>query len=838
VSATVEVLLAALAYAKQRGWPVFPCGPDKQPLTAHGFKDASTDEAQIHSWWQDYPTAAIGVDCGRAGIVVVDQDIKEKHNGRAAWRALGIDDTTALHTRTPSGGEHAIFSDTTNGAIHNSASKLADGIDIRAKGGYVLLPGSKVATGSYEAIGDWEREPGPLPKALVILLTNPTPERRPPSGAPSGNGHSAYTQAALRDELARLAQAPDGQRNDQLNRSAYSLGQLIGADLLDRLSTESQLEDTAVSIGLDLREAQATIKSGLESGIAKPRQLQESFRPGPISNPHTPPGAPETIEGITPEHLTDVGNASRLVRMFGQDLRYVAALGWLAWDSKRWRKDDTNQVMRLAKKVALSFYDDAAQLMEKAKESIKIAEALAAQGDTEAAQRATAKAKESSTLAAKVSSWAGKSQMRQRLEAMIALAQSETSVVARVEDFDKDPMLLNVDNGEIDLRTGCLHSHRRESLCTKMSPVKYDPAAKLPLWEEYLATVTQAGEDLKAYLKRAAGYILTGLTIEEVIFLLLGPEASGKTTWIQALLTVMGDYGKKVSFDTFIQRKYVGGARPDLASIAGSRLTAGSEVDPSKRVDAQVAKEISGGDDITARHLYKEEFTFKPQCKVVLACNEAPRIPEDDAALWRRLRRLPFEYTIPEDRRDPNVKATLCNPEIAGPAILAWAVEGCVEWQEKGLGYPDLIRAKTTDLRQSMDPLREFFTECCVTVPLAQVPAGELRAAYDSWAKENGYRFTIGGKEWGERLRALGCQKRLGRTGGDKPHQVWYGIGLRTSLEENVTDVTDVTAISMTLNQTQKQFLMGEVLENEVTAVTSVTSPTSGKDSEIFEVPV
>jgi putative DNA primase/helicase len=220
----------------------------------------------------------------------------------------------------------------------------------------------------------------------------------------------------------------------------------------------------------------------------------------------------------------------------------------------------------------------------------------------------------------------------------------------------------------------------------------------------------------------------------------------------------------------------VGRPKPEIARLAGVRLAAACEASEGRRLDAALLKEVSGRDTITARFLYRDEFSFRPSHKLWLATNAAPRMPDADDALWRRIRRVPFERTVPEEKRDPKVKAHLTDPQGGGPAVLAWAVQGCLAWQREGLGYPSLIRQKTVELRASFDPLAEFFAECCVFDPRAETEARTLRNAYETWASEVGTR-PIGDRDWGQRLQARGCQKAQRRIRGQKA-KVWVGIGL------------------------------------------------------------
>ena len=449
-------------------------------------------------------------------------------------------------------------------------------------------------------------------------------------------------------------------------------------------------------------------------------------------------------------HLTDMGNAERLVARHGEDLRYCDPLGgWLVWNDKRWVPDTTGEVERRAKETVRSIYAEAAQAMD-LNDRKEIAE------------------------------HAANSESAPRLRAMMDLARSELGIPVRVDVFDADPWALNVNNGTIDLQTGELRPHRREDLITKLAPVDYDPKATSAVLDKYLADATADDADLAAYVQRAAGYSLTGLTIEEVFFLVLGPGGSGKTTLAEALLTALGDYATKANFAAFLETRNVGGPQPEIAMLRGARFVAAVEAPPNKRLAEALVKELTGGDTITVRHLYHEPFSFKPALKLWLAANESPRITDTDSGIWRRLRRVPFEHEIPKAERDPKIKAYLCSPE-GGRALLAWAVAGCLAWQRKGLGTCQAVGQRTAELRADMDPIGEFLAGYCIIEREAEAPALELREAYEGWAKEMGAK-AINDREWGRRLRALGAKSARRRMGGPKV-SIWRGIGLLTDEE-------------------------------------------------------
>jgi hypothetical protein len=292
-----RLLRAALAYAGL-GWAVHPLRPrDKRPLLRDWPHKATTDGRVIRDWWVRWPEANIGVACGPSGLFVIDLDVKGDAKGEESWTRLKelhrFGDLATPTTTTPSGGQHLFFS--VDGAgLGNSSGWLGAGIDTRGEGGYVLLPPSVLADGTTYTweISPREHNPIPLPQVLPELLADPKPGQRGDAGglqlAGTDRG-TAYATAALSGELEKLATASRGARNNTLNTAAYSLGQLVGAGLLNRAEVESQLLSVALSTGLEEREAQATVASGLRAGEKQPRSVPDNGH-GPA--PMLPP-APE-----------------------------------------------------------------------------------------------------------------------------------------------------------------------------------------------------------------------------------------------------------------------------------------------------------------------------------------------------------------------------------------------------------------------------------------------------------------------------------------------------------------------------------------------------------------
>jgi len=276
-----------------------------------------------------------------------------------------------------------------------------------------------------------------------------------------------------------------------------------------------------------------------------------------------------------------------------------------------------------------------------------------------------------------------------------------------------------------------------------------------------------------------------------VLFFPFGPTATGKSTLLAAVCAMLGDYAATADFDTFLVRDRASGApRSDIARLAGRRFVVSLEVDDGAKLASALVKQLTGGDSVAARFLYREAFEFLPTAKLWLAANDRPRVRDDDDAIWRRILQMPFDKQIPPDERDPQVKARLRDPADAGPAILAWAVAGCMAWQRDGLGIPQAVRDTTAAYRQEMDPLHDFLEECCVVAPNAWASSAALWDAYQAWAKDDGVKYPLKRKAFGERLHGRGCTAAKEYVGG-KETRGWRGIGLASDRYDRYDSTSD-----------------------------------------------
>lgn len=481
----------------------------------------------------------------------------------------------------------------------------------------------------------------------------------------------------------------------------------------------------------------------------------------PLYQPPAPPAEQASVEVIPAKAVvtedferllhTDVGNAELFVKYYGNSLRYVPAHGrWLLWnaDEGRWVWDNLLLVDQLAMQFTRYMRQAAAQLTDPNKAKSLFLHAI-------------------------------NSDSRSRLDALLHVARPFVAISP--DQLDADKYALNCVNGTIDLRTGILRPHCQEDFLTKQVPVSFDPAAQSDEWEQFLRTVMQDNEEVISFLQRAVGYSLTGDNREEVLFFLHGKTGkNGKSTFRDAIKTILGDYSRVASFGTFQEAAFSSGgksASPDIARLAGARFVSASEANAGIRLDVALIKTITGRDPLTARFLRQENFEFYPQFKLWLLANDPPVIDDQDDAAWRRVIRIPFNYTVPNP--DMTLKDRLANPLIAGPAVLAWAVRGCLEWQRGGLRAPAVIQDAIAAYRTGQDPLTDFYESCCVFGDTGKVWAksASLYAAYTNWAHSRGMRERdiLTQKALSSRLvNRRGCKLHLTNRDG----RIVQGVGL------------------------------------------------------------
>jgi putative DNA primase/helicase len=446
-----------------------------------------------------------------------------------------------------------------------------------------------------------------------------------------------------------------------------------------------------------------------------------------------------TIDESDQITLTDDGNARLLVKHHGDDLKYVHEWGkWLQWDGSRWSTDERENIIAIARGIPEHIRQSAANIL-----------------DDDARK--------------KVESWANASRNVNRIKAMPVLARADERVKIAADMLDADPWSFNVPNGTINLRTGGISGgHDKTDLITKLSPVNYQPQAQSPLWDSYLTTIFDGDLEMIDFVQRCVGYSLTGLTTEQVFFILHGPQGTGKTTFIETLRAIFGEYSKNADPSTFMQKQKSGRATPEIARLQGARFVSSSETEENERLATGVVKRLSGNTRMTASNLYAPDFEFDPVMKLWIDTNHKPRISATDDAVWARLILIPFEVELRHTVREIKGFPALLRTEL--PGILRWAVEGCLKWQIDGLARPDKVKNASQEYRDDSDALQLFIDEACLTAPDLTCTASTMYAAYSNWAREAGER-PVNMRTFKVQLTERGFESKRSATG-----QSWSGI--------------------------------------------------------------
>ncbi len=419
-------------------------------------------------------------------------------------------------------------------------------------------------------------------------------------------------------------------------------------------------------------------------------------------------------------HTTDTGNAQRFTELFGDTVRFDHRRGrCLVWKSHRWIPDSTGEVSRLAIRTAKQRYEDAEQISD-----LKVRASEAA--------------------------WAIVSESKAKVDACLGLAKNLLPVADAGNHWDEGQMLLGCENGVVDLATGKLRDGQPDDRLTMTTGITFDYDASCPRWEQFINEVFGDDEQLVGFIHRALGYSLTGKMDEQVVFIAHGAGRNGKTTLFETVRHILGDYGHTAPARMFLKNESL--QSNDIAAIENKRFIIASETLTSARLDEQRLKSLSGGDSMTARFLYKEYFTMQPQGKVWLFLNHLPKVDDDSFAFWRRVRLVPFLQTFTGDRDDKTLPAKL---KEEAPGILNWLIQGCLEWQQHGLGdVPASIISATEQYRIESDPLLGFLTETCSTDKEGEVLASSLYSAYVEWAgaQKMNNRETLSSTAFGRKM--------------------------------------------------------------------------------------
>ncbi len=430
----------------------------------------------------------------------------------------------------------------------------------------------------------------------------------------------------------------------------------------------------------------------------------------------SPGGEPhvETEEGeeVRLYTMDDTGNAERMFVNYGSRLRYsYVEKTWYYWDERRWCRDITGTIDRVA--------DDSLDVMQRELEIYK-------------------------QIDLKKPPQEGKSSMENLFNRHIKTSRSSKAKTAMKKElqhrvpivlgqFDRDKYALNTPTGIIDLKQGKLLPHDIEKYITKLTGTGLSDS-DCPQWKAFLNTIFGGDAEMIRYIQKAVGYSLSGSTNEQCVFFLYGTGRNGKSTFLDTIRAMMGDYAANAQPETImVSQKSSGGARSDIARLKGARFVTTVEPNEGMRLDEGLIKQLTGGDPVTARFQYSQEFEFVPEFKIWMATNHKPIIRGTDTGIWRRIHLVPFTAAIPESKVDRNLPYKL-RKEL--PSILKWAVDGYALYKSEGLRMPAAVLNAVDDYRREMDVISAFLSACC-TVGKGAEQSSVLYAVYCKWASDN-----------------------------------------------------------------------------------------------------
>ncbi|MBL1263630.1 phage/plasmid primase, P4 family [Methylomicrobium sp. RS1] len=460
----------------------------------------------------------------------------------------------------------------------------------------------------------------------------------------------------------------------------------------------------------------------------------------------SPPALPGTDARDGTPHsrpLTEHGNALRLSDAHEGRIYYVYdAKAWLYWHDAAWHWDiDGAAIRRLAGTLPEQIYQEGGLYLADAE------------------------------LYAK---WARTSQQEKTINAAVSLLKDFNPFRITLACIDADEFLVGLDQGRqvLDLRTGTARAALPGDFVTKSLQVdSIGESTKAERWLAFLDQIFEGDTELIDWFKRWCGYLMTGSTCEQILLFLYGLGANGKSVLADTLRFIMGDYARAIPTETLTESKrQAGAASPDLADLIGARLALSSETEDGAALAESLIKSLTAGDTISVRKLYTSPVQFTPQFKLMILGNHKPIIKGNDVGIWRRLRLIPFRRIFKDKERDPNLLEKL---KAEASHILAWMVEGCLEWQQHGLAeVPAVIRNATADYQEEQDLIGRWLAECCRESDQAETSAQELYRSYQQWCIDNGLRAGAN-ISLGRRLGERGFQQRKSRG-----RSIWLGLGI------------------------------------------------------------
>ena len=825
----MTALETALSYLVS-GWslvPVLADGSKKPSCAWKKFQQTPPSEAQVRAWYKNKSlgTALIhGAVSGRTEVL----DFDSYEAGEAFCGLVREHEGAELLDRfprviTPSGGRHVYWrvADGVDLAGNLKLASAADRktlIETRGEGGYTLAPGSPSACHPLQRSYQLQ-PPGDLcnvatitgsERAFLIGLARSLnrfvePERmaRPP--APKStvprvatnlqpgedyNNRSTYesvlelllrhgwTQRLCRDggcELLRPGKKGRG--------SSATLGIVADTVFYVFSSNASPFDQnhgydpfavyTHLEAGGDYHQAAIQLGGqGFGAPLAERVQMDTSDLLAPPPKAVMLPPSLDSEEDSEEEtdnlKCTDAGNAERLIALFGRDLRHVPGLGWRIWDGRRWSADET-ALTRMARETMRGLYKLAGK-------QIGVADKLQNEADR----------KEQADRAKKLLSWATRCESTAALAAMVSQASSFRGIKADLEQFLPRAWLVPFQNGVWD--RGEWREHRREDWVETLLPVAYNPCVDQSEWLQLLTRMTGGDAALARTMQEVAGYVMSGASSLRILPWLYGPRGTGKSTFAELMLTILGGAGKMLDWSLISGQREAERLGAAVRGLRGIVLPEAGK----KHLSAEILKSLSGSDSIPCRHLYKDTtYSISPSWVLLAVSNDPPAMNAHDDALKDRIMAVPFTHPLDDGpdlvfsggTRLEEVRRHRDSPLVAG--FLAWVMEGLERVFRTQQVYRAPVVIQHTRLFWSdTDPLTPFWEGLEEGLLEKGMATSALHGAYVAWCEKQGIRKPLQGRAWAAACRSQGLESRKTRV-----EMIWFrqiGGGVEESSEEKL----------------------------------------------------
>lgn len=740
-------------YAFAKNWVLIPLAyPTKQPPAGRtGHLSWTIDDSKEFYDELLRTDRNIAIQTGeRSGIVAIDIDPKNGGSLKSLEKVFGALPET-LTFRTRSGGRHLIYAYPENaGDLRNPTGKLATGVDVRANGGYIVAPTSYVedehGAGKYSIEHDVPI--APLPDAIAARI------RRAPASLITREHvtlppeHYQWVLDKHRENIERARDAEEGTRDDVVYSRLCSSMQLTFSVPDEVLTPEKVREDFERNIPYRIKDLDGKYERALQYASKTPREYPWLITVSAdiitqCLNNYEP--EPRNVADIMMR--TESERADWIVERANGNIKYAPEIGWLVWNGQVWHENES---------AVFEFVRQANRLLWL---------------DYEVARRENPLPDEAKAFVWRMNGAFG-------IKNVLSMMQHHPQVrVHDIEVFDSHPELVSVANGTIDLRTGELYDHRKEDYITKLINVEYDPNAPRERWEQFLREVfPDDPENMARYVKTLFGYALTGFNSEHIFPVFNGRGRNGKSVMIDVIKHIMGPYAQGLLQDALDERS--SNRDGEMAKMRGKRLAVLSETNDNATIDEAFVKRITGDSRLPGRALYRASFEFRRQFLLLMVTNHKPDFRSQGESVWERVHLVEFKKFFSEEEREYGLDERLMHQEARG--ILAWLVEGAVEWTRNGLFVPERVKLATADYKVSTDKLAEWLADRTVDGSDYKVVASELWSDYNAYMKERELRPEYrSNKAFFNTLE----EKRYEKVRGAKNKVYFLGLRLKTEEE-------------------------------------------------------